>query len=88
MFDHLPWNLWFIIYHSVYTHQIAYASHFESFFYRFFAKTLIQKHTVIVYRKTTLYNAWFKKMSWQGQQDLNPRHPVLETGALPTELCP
>jgi hypothetical protein len=25
---------------------------------------------------------------WQGWQDLNPRHPVLETGALPTELHP
>lgn len=25
---------------------------------------------------------------WQGQQDSNLRHPVLETGALPTELCP
>ena len=25
---------------------------------------------------------------WQGQKDLNPRHPVLETGVLPTELYP
>ena len=25
---------------------------------------------------------------WQGQKDLNPRHAVLETDALPTELCP
>ncbi len=25
---------------------------------------------------------------WQGRQDLNLRHPVLETGALPTELHP
>ncbi len=25
---------------------------------------------------------------WQGRQDLNSRHPVLETGALPTELRP
>ena len=25
---------------------------------------------------------------WQGRQDLNLRHPVLETGALPTELLP
>ena len=25
---------------------------------------------------------------WQGQKDLNPRHVVLETTALPTELCP
>jgi hypothetical protein len=27
-------------------------------------------------------------LSWQGRQDLNLRHPVLETGALPTELLP
>ena len=26
--------------------------------------------------------------TWQGQKDLNPRHPVLETGVLPTELYP
>ena len=26
--------------------------------------------------------------SWQGQKDLNPRHVVLETTALPTELYP
>ena len=25
---------------------------------------------------------------WQGRQGLNLRHPVLETGALPTELLP
>ncbi len=25
---------------------------------------------------------------WQGQKDLNPRHVVLETTALPTELYP
>ena len=25
---------------------------------------------------------------WQGQRDLNPRHQVLETCALPTELYP
>ena len=25
---------------------------------------------------------------WQGQKDSNPRHVVLETTALPTELCP
>ena len=25
---------------------------------------------------------------WQGQQDSNLRHLVLETSALPTELCP
>ena len=27
-------------------------------------------------------------VSWQGQKDLNPRHAVLETAALPTELYP
>ena len=27
-------------------------------------------------------------MIWQGQKDLNPRHAVLETAALPTELYP
>ena len=26
--------------------------------------------------------------SWQGQKDSNPRHVVLETTALPTELYP
>ena len=26
--------------------------------------------------------------SWQGQKDLNPRHAVLETAALPAELYP
>jgi hypothetical protein len=29
-----------------------------------------------------------RNYSWQGRQDLNLRHPVLETGALPTELLP
>ncbi len=27
-------------------------------------------------------------LEWQGQKDLNPRHAVLETAALPTELYP
>ena len=27
-------------------------------------------------------------LNWQGQKDLNPRHAVLETAALPTELYP
>ena len=26
--------------------------------------------------------------NWQGQKDSNPRHAVLETAALPTELYP
>ena len=37
-------------------------------------------------------NGLFKPFSrtcvWQGQKDLNPRHAVLETAALPTELYP
>lgn len=28
------------------------------------------------------------RLVWQGQKDLNPRHAVLETAALPTELYP
>ena len=28
------------------------------------------------------------KNGWQGQKDSNPRHAVLETAALPTELYP
>ncbi len=28
------------------------------------------------------------KNHWQGQKDSNPRHAVLETAALPTELYP
>ena len=43
-----------------------------------------------------LLSQWIKKFDksklveffWQGQKDLNPRHPVLETGVLPTELYP
>ena len=27
-------------------------------------------------------------LEWQGQKDLNPRHTVLETVVLPTELFP
>ena len=30
----------------------------------------------------------FTLLVWQGQKDLNPRHSVLETDALPTELYP
>ena len=34
-------------------------------------------------------NGLFKRFFlWQGQKDLNPRHAVLETAALPTELYP
>ena len=28
------------------------------------------------------------KQTWQGRQDLNLQHPILETGALPIELRP
>ena len=35
----------------------------------------------MVMRMTRLY-------PWQGQKDSNPRHAVLETAALPTELYP
>ncbi len=35
-----------------------------------------------------LYIKDFRTFSWQGQEDLNPRHAVLETAALPTELYP
>ena len=35
--------------------------------------------------KMTLFSVIFVL---QGQKDLNPRHPVLETGVLPTELYP
>jgi hypothetical protein len=28
------------------------------------------------------------RLVWQGRQGSNLRHPVLETGALPTELLP
>jgi hypothetical protein len=31
---------------------------------------------------------WRVLRKWQGQQDLNPRHSVLETDVLPAELCP
>ncbi len=35
-----------------------------------------------------LYIKDFRTFLWQGQKDLNPRHAVLETAALPTELYP
>jgi hypothetical protein len=34
------------------------------------------------------YRYKMRIISWQGRQDSNLRHPVLETGALPTELLP
>ena len=50
---------------------------------------------VVMVRVSLLYLALIKRSQasrspsiWQGRQDLNLRHPVLETGALPTELLP
>ena len=45
----------------------------------------------IIFRKEKSRNPCISTVSgleWQGQKDLNPRHAVLETAALPTELCP
>ena len=39
-------------------------------------------------KKKTGENPEFPPVLWQGQKDLNPRHAVLETAALPTELYP
>ena len=39
-------------------------------------------------KKKTGENPVFSPAFWQGQKDLNPRHAVLETAALPTELYP
>ncbi len=42
------------------------------------------------YRAIILYMAsgMLRLYPWQGQKDSNPRHAVLETAALPTELYP
>ena len=45
----------------------------------------------IIFRKEKSRNPCVSTVSgleWQGQKDLNPRHAVLETAALPTELFP
>ena len=48
--------------------------------------------TVFYRQEKSLYFGVFLEiqalMIWQGQKDLNPRHAVLETAALPTELYP
>ena len=48
--------------------------------------------TVVCRQEKSLYFGVFLEiqalMIWQGQKDLNPRHAVLETAALPTELYP
>ena len=53
---------------------------------------MIWKNSVITKNKTKalkpLYTNDFRALLWQGQKDLNPRHAVLETAALPTELYP
>ena len=45
-----------------------------------------QKH--IKKPEIRINTAIFRLYIWQGQKDLNPRHVVLETTALPTELYP
>ena len=40
------------------------------------------------FKKRTFVSRQKCVFCWQGQKDLNPRHPVLETGVLPTELYP
>ncbi len=40
------------------------------------------------YKKNGLNPVFKPFFLWQGQKDLNPRHAVLETAALPTELYP
>ena len=51
----------------------------------------IEKSCVTI-KKTKPINSLLKRIYrlflWQGQKDLNPRHAVLETAALPTELYP
>ena len=45
----------------------------------------------IIFQKKKSRNPCISTVSgleWQGQKDLNPRHAVLETAALPTELYP
>ena len=44
-------------------------------------RSIIVKHSLVTLSPRLAY-------SWQGRQDLNPRHPVLETDVLPTELLP
>ena len=53
---------------------------------------MIWKNSVITKNKIKalkpVYTNDFRALLWQGQKDLNPRHAVLETAALPTELYP
>ena len=50
----------------------------------YFRKIIFDKEKA----RKPLYIKDFRTFSWQGQKDLNPRHAVLETAALPTELYP
>ena len=40
------------------------------------------------YRAESIISGGAAYLKWQGQKDSNPRHAVLETAALPTELYP
>ena len=54
-----------------------------SFFGTDFLKTRIKNKA-----KVPKHRRFGTFIMWQGQKDLNPRHVVLETSALPTELYP
>ena len=43
---------------------------------------------LICAKKRTLKAVMALRIPWQGQKESNPRHAVLETAALPAELCP
>ena len=47
--------------------------------------TRTQLSTCFIKEKPPFRTAY---LEWQGQKDSNPRHSVLETDALPTELYP
>ena len=57
----------------------------------FYTKNETEFTFVSFFKLISLAKLFFLKKSlsvWQGWQDLNPRHAVLETAALPTELHP
>ena len=47
-----------------------------------------EHHNHTTHRKENRQKRSVSAGFWQGQKDLNPRHAVLETAALPTELYP
>lgn len=47
-----------------------------------------QEGTIQIAGKKKILSKNAKDYFWQGRRDSNSRHPVLETGALPTELRP